>query len=67
MSHDLIGAVINVGCLQEDDIPLKDISRLFMAGFGIAIPYEEYVLGRRNGMYIPKQMPKTSPISKASS
>ena len=34
------------------------------AGYGMAIPYEEYVLGRRSGMYIPKQMPKTSPTQK---
>ena len=27
-------------------------------GSGIAIPYEEYVLGRRNGIYIPKQRPR---------
>ena len=27
-------------------------------GFGIAIPFEEYVLGRRNGIYIPKQRPR---------
>ena len=28
------------------------------AGYGMAIPYEEYVLGRRSGMYIPKQRPR---------
>ena len=27
-------------------------------GSGIAIPYEEYVIGRRNGIYIPKQRPR---------
>ena len=54
--QDLIGAVINVGCLQDDDIPLKDISRHLHGGYGVAIPYEEYVIGRRNGIYIPKQM-----------
>jgi hypothetical protein len=26
-------------------------------GSGLAIPYEEYVLGRRSGNYIPKQRP----------
>ena len=27
-------------------------------GSGIAIPYEEYVLGRRSGNFIPKQRPR---------
>jgi hypothetical protein len=27
-------------------------------GSGLAIPYEEYVLGRRTGNYIPKQRPR---------
>ena len=25
-------------------------------GSGVAIPFEEYVMGRRNGIYVPKQM-----------
>ena len=61
---DLIGAVINVGCLQEDDILLKDISRHFMAGSGMAIPYEEYVIGRRSGNLHTQTDVTTSPISK---
>ena len=67
MVNDLIGAVINVVCLQEDDIPLKDISRTLHGGYGIAIPFEEYVIGRRNGMYIPKQMSRHLRFQRTSS
>ena len=34
------------------------------AGLGAAIPFEEYVIGRKNCMFIPKQMPRTSPTQK---
>jgi hypothetical protein len=34
------------------------------AGLGAAIPFEEYVIGRRNCIFIPKQMPRTSPTQK---
>ena len=29
-------------------------------GFGVAIPFEEYVIGRRNGIFIPKQMSRVA-------
>lgn len=34
-------------------------------GSGVAIPFEEYVIGRRNGIYIPKQVSRQARFQRA--
>jgi hypothetical protein len=34
-------------------------------GSGVPIPFEEYIIGRRNGIYIPKQMSRQARFQRA--
>ena len=47
-----------MGCLQEDDILLKDISRHFMEGLVWQYPMKNMYLEEEMVIYIPKQRPR---------